>query len=286
MKLLQEPLVHFVAAGTVLFAVYSWLNKDSVEIAGVPPVRIGEGELRWVEETWSRQWLRSPSKEELSGFVAELVNEELLAREALEMGLDKDDTIIRRRLAQKLKFIVDDTARLGEPTDDVLRAYYEKNLARFTHGATVSFVHAFFNTGTRSNAEGDARAILKAGPSPNAGDRFLLGNGFPNADAQAVSNVFGPDFARELFRAVPGTWSGPIKSAYGYHLALIDRKNEAAQLPFNEVRDKVVAAWRVEKQDEAYAAYIARLREKYGVEFDQSVKALLDDTPAKSLVAK
>ncbi len=286
MNMLKEPLVHFVAAGAALFAAYSWVNRDSIEIAGVQPVTIGEGEIRWVTETWSNQWLRTPSRQDLKNLVGELVDEELLAREALEMGLDKDDTIIRRRLAQKLKFILDDTARLADPNDDVLRAFYSANAARFAPPATVSFSHVFFNSHSRPDAQQDAKTVLAAGPAADSGDRFLLGGELVEAHRQTVENVFGPDFARDAFALEPGTWAGPLKSSYGFHLVRLDRKSEPAQPLLEAIRDEVLSAWRAEKQVEAYAAYLARLREKYGVRFDDGVKALLDSAPVEHRAAK
>src|SRR5687767_10627973 len=98
MKLLREPLVHFVAFGAVLFAAYAWFNRDQVETGGVEPVRVTDGDVRWLVETWRKQWLRQPGPDDLRGMITDLVNEELMAREALEMGLEKDHTIVRRRL--------------------------------------------------------------------------------------------------------------------------------------------------------------------------------------------
>ncbi|MGO7522337.1 peptidyl-prolyl cis-trans isomerase, partial [Rhizobium brockwellii] len=124
MMFLREPLLHFAVAGAVLFGGYSWLHHTSTEAVAVEPVRISEGDVRWVKQTWSSQWLRDPTADELKGLIDDLVNERLLAREAKEMGLDQDDTIIRRRLAQKLKFIVEDTAQLAEPAEAELQKFY------------------------------------------------------------------------------------------------------------------------------------------------------------------
>src|SRR6185503_13534867 len=135
MKLFREPLLHFVAGGAILFAGYAWMNSVQSNPSGLEPVRIGEGEVRWLQETWANQWFRGPSTHELQGLIADLVTEELLAREAKAMGLDDNDTIIRRRLAQKLKFLVDDTAHLVEPTEKELRQFYAANANRFRTAA-------------------------------------------------------------------------------------------------------------------------------------------------------
>src|SRR5258705_13570533 len=122
-KMLREPLLHFAVAGAILFGGYSWLHEKNAEAMAVEPVRIGEGDVRWLKQTWSSQWLREPSAEELKGLVDDLLSEKLMAREAEEAGLGQDDTIIRRRLAQKLKFLVEDTAQLAEPSQQELQQF-------------------------------------------------------------------------------------------------------------------------------------------------------------------
>ena len=126
MKLLREPLLHFAIAGTVLFSAYSWLDGHQAGAEAVEPVRVGQGEIEWLKKLHQNQWLRPPDTRELQGLVTDLVNEELLAREAEAMGLGEDDGIIRRRLAQKLKFLVEDTARIADPDDDALRSYFDE----------------------------------------------------------------------------------------------------------------------------------------------------------------
>jgi parvulin-like peptidyl-prolyl isomerase len=258
------------------------LNPERANPTGPDPVQIGEGEVRWLKETWANQWLRGPSTEELQGLVADLVTEELLAREAREMGLDDHDTIVRRRLAQKLKFLVEDTSRLVEPTEEELRQFYEANAARFHTRATVSFTQIFFSPAQRKDATSDANAALielkTAGRSDRAGtigDRLLLDLEFQDADEQSVSSMFGPDFARAVFALQQGVWSGPLKSGYGVHLVSVAHLTAAKQRPFADARSEVLQEWRREKEKIANSEYLARLREKYGVELDDSVKTLL-----------
>ena len=120
-RLLNEPLLHFLVLGALTFVVYSWLNRslpDNTSAAGT--VRITSNEIAWLKETWSRQWQREPTCDELRGLVTDFLKEELLAREALSLGLDQNDTIVRRRLAQKLEFLVQETSRLAEPTEEDL----------------------------------------------------------------------------------------------------------------------------------------------------------------------
>ena len=280
MTFLREPLLHFAVAGALLFGGYSWLNDRHVEATGTEPVRIGEGDLRWLKQTWSSQWLREPTADELKGLVDDLLNEKVMAREAQEMGLEKDDTIIRRRLAQKLKFLVEDTARLAEPTEVELRQFYAANPAQFETPGKLSFRQVYFNPEHRKDAAADATAALGA-LSANVedgsieGDRLLFGDSFADTDEQALSGMFGADFARQVFALEPGGWRGPVKSGYGFHLVLVTQRTATAPKPFETVKNAVLAEWRSAKQTELSRNYLVALRNKYGVELDDSTKAAL-----------
>jgi hypothetical protein len=293
MKLLKEPLLHFIVAGAVLFAAHAWLGGKQVVTNGLEPVRIGKGEVAWLTETWSKQWLRQPSSEELKGLIDGLVNEELLAREAKAIGLDQDDTIIRRRLAQKLNFLVEDTVRLADPTEDQLRTYYGVNASRYQTSARLSFMQLYFNPKQHQDTEADAKMVLAklqtmAGHdvAVTVGDPSLLNAELRDVDEQAVTSIFGPQFSRAVFALAAGVWSGPLKSDYGDHLVFVETRTPAMQRHFEEVRDKVLEAWRTEQQQTANRDYIGRLRNKYGIVFDDSVKPLLEPEPTSDLAAR
>jgi hypothetical protein len=142
----NEPLLHFLVLGGLLFGAHGWINRGN----GDPPpvVRVTAAEVNWLAETWTRQWQRKPSEQELRGLVADYVREELLAREAEEIGLGENDTIVRRRLAQKMEFLLQDTARLVEPGEDELRRLYHADMARYQTSARISFTQIFFKTET------------------------------------------------------------------------------------------------------------------------------------------
>ena len=293
MKLIREPLLHFVVGGTILFAGYAWVNSEEGNTNGLEPVRIGEGEVRWLKETWANQWFREPSTPELQGLVTDLVTEELLAREAKAMGLDDNDTIVRRRLAQKLKFLVEDTVHLNEPTEKELRQFYAASFARFQVPAKVSFTQLYFSPAKREDPTSDAKAALaqlqstdRSNSAVTMGDRLLLDAEFQAADEQTIANTFGPDFAQAVFALDPGVWSGPVKSGYGVHLVLITDLNVAKQPPFEGVREEVLKEWRRKKEKTANQDYVARLRQKYGVTFDDSVKALVNAEPVADIARR
>jgi len=280
-KLLKEPLLHFVAGGAVLFGAYALLDRDAANVDAKEPIRITEGDVQWLVDSWSKQWLRAPNPEEVERMVVDLVEEELLAREAVETGLDKGDTVVRRRLAQKLKFLVEDTSRLLEPTEAELASYHAAHARRFEAGPTVSFMQVFFNPEQRADAAADAKTSLVAlqrdgGESiaGTMGDRFLIESRFDDLDRTAVSGIFGPEFADAVFALRRGEWSGPIKSGYGLHLVYMSSIAPARPQSFSEVRDAVLQDWRREKEEAAYREYLNALRAKYGVEIDDGVRAV------------
>ena len=281
-------MLHFIVAGALLFAGYTLVNRG--ETGSAEPVHVGAGEIRWLKETFANQWHRMPSDDELRGLVAGFLEEELLAREAKTLGLDQTDTIVRRRLAQKLAFLVDDTSRVVEPTDEELRTFYNQNAERFRVEPRLSFTQIFFDPQRRQHAETDAKAALVLISTEDADDRVatmgdptLLETEFRDVDYQAISNLFGADFARTISRLKPGLWVGPVKSGYGEHLVRTTNLRPATLRPFDEVRPKVLEEWRRQRETQTKAEYIGKLREKYGVVIDDSVTQLL---PAPSPEAK
>ena len=281
-SILREPLLHFLIIGALMFSGYQWLNRGPTESAAESPVRIGVGEVRWLRETFANQWRRGPTSAEFDGLLATLLEEELLAREALALGLDRGDTIVRRRLAQKLAFLVDDTTRIADPGDDELRRYYAAHAGQYRSAPTISFSHMFFNPGRRLHAEADARAALNLASANGGlegtlpeGDSVLLEGNYADLDPQGVASVFGADFARAVFALPPGSWSGPVKSAFGVHLVRISQLRPAGTRSFDEARPTVIEDWQRERARETKAAFLARLREKHGVVIEDDARAAL-----------
>jgi hypothetical protein len=281
LKLLREPLLHFVVAGAVLFGGYELSNRGEMDPPATDPVHIGEGDIRWLKDTFANQWQHPPNEDELRGLVASFLEEELFAREAKALGLDQNDTIVRRRLAQKLEFLIGDTSRIVEPADAELRRFYDANAERFGVEARVSFTQLFFNPEKRQHAESDARAALvsisgtSADDAAAMGDPILLENEFHEVDEQTVSKMFGADFAGAIFSLKPGSWAGPVKSGYGVHLVRVTDFRPATLLSFEEVRPKVLEEWRHQQQTQAKAVYLSKLREKYGVVIDGGISRSL-----------
>lgn len=280
----REPLVHFLVAGAVLFAVYTWLNPDD-DAAGAASrtVRITANEVEWLKQTWARQWQRPPSEADLKGLVADYLKEELLAREARALGLDENDTVVRRRLAQKMEFMVQDTVQRAEPGEEELRQFYDAHRERFQSPARVSFRHVYFNRDRRgARTEADVHAALERLSKPGGaatpsdlGDRFLAQYNFVEADEQTVASVLGEAFARQVFALGTGKWQGPIASGYGLHLVRVADRQPSRPREFAAVRSEVVTLWRQQREEEGREQYFAALLKRYDLVVDESVKPLL-----------
>ena len=243
-KLLREPLVHFLLIGAGLFLFYGRLN----DAASGPRQRvvINTGRIEQLASIFMKTWQRPPTRAELEGLINEFVLEEVYYRKATEMGLDRDDTVIRRRLRQKLEFLSDDTASLVEPTDEDLKKYLSENANSFRSSATYTFQQAYINP----EKHGDdpeayvARRLraLRSGKTDVA-DVSLLPGSFKEATRQVVDGSFGAGFSRELDRLDVATWQGPVRSGLGWHLILLDARTPGRLPELAEIRDVVEREW-------------------------------------------
>jgi hypothetical protein len=282
--LLKEPLLHFLLAGAVLFGGYTLVNRAAEKPTAnkATQIQVSVGDVQWLAENWTTQWQRRPTRDELRGLISDYLNEQLLAREARVLGLEDNDVIIRRRLAQKLTFLLDDTMRRADPTEDELRQFYEVNARRFRTDARISFTQVFFNPALRADARSDASEALKlllvSGDAPlptQLGDRLLIESEFRDETEPAVSNAFGSDFAQAVFVLKRATWSGPIESAYGVHLVRISALQEGRSPSLSDVRARVVEEWKREQEQVAKERYLQDLRKKYEIVADDEIKALI-----------
>jgi PPIC-type PPIASE domain len=283
-RVLKEPLVHFLLAGVVLFCGYNWIIRTAENplTTKTAQIQISAGDVQWLAMNWTTQWQRPPTRDELRGLIADYLNEQLFAREARALGLDNNDVIVRRRLAQKLTFLIDDTMRRADPAEQELQRYYKENARRFRTDARISFAHIYFNPQRRADARSEAadalKLLLAEGAAPwtaELGDRLLIGSELRDETEQSISNTFGPDFSRVVFALEIGKWSGPIQSGYGLHLVRVSTLREAQVPPLSDIQERVTAEWRREQEARAKSQYLAGLRKKYDVVADDEVKALI-----------
>ena len=278
---LREPLVQFLIAGAVLFAAWHALNPR--EARDTARIELTEGDLKQMTVGWLAQGRPPPSPEQMHSLIENKVREEVLYREALALGLDRDDTIIKRRLAQKMEFLANDTASVRDPAPGELQQWFAANQSRFATPPRVTFRHVYFSFDRRGEAaRGDAVNALKARdsvaaqrpPAIPSGDAFMFQDRYTDRTPDQVAAIFGPAFADALFRATPRSWQGPIESGYGWHLVLIDAMDAARVPAFAEAEPAIRDAWMAEQRDASKRRAFETMRAKYEV-------ALPGDMPDK-----
>ena len=267
----REPLVHFLVLGAGIFVLFGAVGDARDDKSD--RIVVSAGKIENLAKLWRRTWQRPPTPQELEGLIEDHIKEEILYREALALGLDRDDTIIRRRLRQKMEFLVEDIAAAAEPTEAELQAYLEKNPDAFRVPPSVTFSHIFLNQDRRGEAahrDAERLRIRLVGSTgrvdPAAlGDPFLLPHDFKALPEYEVVKLFGREFAARLLELKPGQWTGPVESGYGVHLVFIRERTEPQTPELADVRDAVSREWLAARRREANEAFLRRLREKYTV---------------------
>jgi len=268
-KWMREPLTHFLLIGLLLFVVYGALNPGPVQRG--TRIELTADDIRQLEISFVSKWGRPPAPQEFVGLVDSRVREEILYREALALGLDNEDTIVKRRLAQKMEFLAEDLSDLREPATEEYRAWFAKNSQRFALPPRVTFRHLYFSPdkrGQRAREAAEHALTTLAGKPSDAmeaaglADPFMFQNYFGDRSKEQVAKDFGPNFAQSLFRMSPGSWQGPVESGYGWHLVWIDSITPGRVPQFEEVEPDVKSEWVAERRAEfkrkAYEAMKAR----------------------------
>jgi hypothetical protein len=237
-RLAAEPLVHFLLLAAALFA----LNAALPGAAAPKEITVTEGRIRSLAETFRLTFQRAPTRGELDALVEDFVREEVLYREALAAGLDRDDNTIRRRLRQKMEFLSEEAAEAAQPTDKELADYLAANAAAFRTEPRVTFSQA-----------------------PLAGKLSMIEPRYENIAQREVEHLFGRDFAEALAKQPPGKWSGPIASGYGTHRVKVDKFVPAAVPSLEEARPLIEREWRNARRKALADELYARLRSQYKV---------------------
>jgi len=273
-SLLREPLVQFLLIGAALFLFFSWTGgsggPDSSRIV------IGPGQVEHLTIGFARTWRRPPTPQELKGLVDDYVREEMATRQARSMGLAREDTVIRRRLRQKLEFLVEDAAEAVPPTDAELQAWLDTHPEDYHRDPEVAVRPVFLSPDRRGDGvEADAEKLLQQLESlgPNAdverlGDSIMLPGEFDLAPLTVASRMFGNDFATRLVELEPGSWAGPVVSGYGLHLVYVRERIEGRAPQLDDIRDAVARDLLTSRRKEQLEAMYERLLEQYDVVID------------------
>jgi peptidyl-prolyl cis-trans isomerase C len=282
---LREPLLHFLLIGVALFAGYRMLNPSADAGSQSNRIELTQDDLIQMSVTWLAQGRPAPTPEQMRSLVEGRVREEILFREALALGLDKGDTIIRRRLAQKMEFLAEDVSALEEPRPEEIRAWFASNAQRFALAPRVSFRHLYFSFDGRGErareAAAEARGKLagKVGEWPAAtglADPFMFQDHYADRSFDEMAKLFGPSFARALLQLEPGSWQGPVESGYGWHVIWVDSIAPSRVPAFEEIEPDVKSEWLAEQRAEAKRTAFEAMRARYQV--------VLPEPPAKAAV--
>jgi len=272
-RLLREPLLHFMVLGAVLFVGYAYLKPDTKAESSYE-IALTLEELAQLQMLYEAQWRRSPTPEEFYAMVENKVRQEVLYREALAMGLDKNDEIVKRRMAQKMQFIAEDLAAAEEPGTEELRAWYAENSDKFSMPKRLSFRHLYFSPDSRgAQAYDDAvSSLAKLDDQPvdsqladTLADRFMYQDYYADQTSISLAKEFGPQFAVAVAELTPGSWQGPIESGFGWHLVYVDSLVPGRVPAFEEIERDVKTAWLGVQKEIAWRKAYKEMRAKYAV---------------------
>ena len=269
--LCREPLVHFLLLGAGLFVAFGLVGKRPSDELG--KIVITQGQIEHLAAGYHRVHGRPASPEELEGLMRDYVREEVYCREALALGLDRDDAVIRNRLRLKMEFISDDVAAQAEPTDEQLRSYLQEHPEAFRIEPRFTFSQVYLNPERhRQSLVYDAAQLLmrlhQAGDKADVselGDPFLLEHTFVALAASEVAKQFGETFAVQLGTLPRGQWQGPVESGYGVHLVFVSETTQGHIPTLEEVRDTVRREWANARRLEANEKFYQDLLKRYTV---------------------
>jgi len=250
-KLIREPLVHFILLGAILFALNAFWQSSVTKADRT--IIVSPENIERLATIFTGEQRRTPSDEDIKGLIAAYVEEEALSREAERLGLGNDDTIIRRRLAQKMQFMTEDVDMPALPSEAELEVWFEARRDRFAQLASRSFSHIYFSPETRRDTiEADAKGGLANIPDDweTMGDPFMMRRSYTNVTAVDVKRLFGGTFADNLFAIDTNEWTGPVESAFGLHLVRIESRTDSSNPVFEDVKARVANSWQEEARIE------------------------------------
>lgn len=268
-QLKKEPLFYFLLLGAALFGLFQ-LSADQAG-AETDDIIITQGRIQSLVQGFEKVKQRSPSQVELDKLVQSFVREEVLYREALAMGLDKNDPIIRRRMTQKIAFLSEDIISMAQPDDEVLERFLHDNAQRFQISARYSFQHVYLDAGKRETTlEADVQRLLEALQeqslkADSAGDSLMVKRRFNNASESEVVRVLGDRFTEALGALDEGSWQGPVVSGFGVHLVYLSERIDARNAQLAEVRRDVLREWQAQQREQANEEFYKVLRARYRV---------------------
>jgi hypothetical protein len=271
--LLREPLLHFLLLGALLFLAYGWLNRAG--LSAPDEIVVSQSQVEGLVMQFERVWQRGPTTDERQALIDSWVRDEVFYREALAMGLEQDDPVVRRRLSQKVQFILDTGSQSAAPTDAELQAWLDAHADRYRVEPTYSLRQVYFDPAR--HGDGVAAALAKAqralaSGNVSVGDPTML-PAEREGRATEIERTFGPEFERALRDLPVGGWQGPVRSAFGLHLVELTARTDAREASLAEARPEVARDLMEARTESAQEALYENLRARYEIRIEAEAPA-------------
>ena len=289
-RLFKEPLIQFLIIGASIYGAYALFGVAEEDFRDTT-ILVDSNRINAMISQWQKRWNRLPTREEIDGLIQAYIREDVLYRQALVMGLNEDDPITRRRMAQKLEFLTSDISRMQQPQEAELEQYFAQNQESYRGLDTISFVHVFIDPDKRGDATlGEAAEILaqlEAAGLPDdetimLGDRLLLQKSFTMATELDVSRQLGSSFAEAVMKLEAGRWHGPVLSGFGLHLVYIHDLVKAPPAKFEDLRQQVLNDWHEQRREQFNANFLESLKSQYEIVIDELPADRLLDAQMKT----
>jgi hypothetical protein len=283
-RLFKEPLLQFLIIGAAIYGTYALFAAPEDDYRDTV-VLVDSNRINAMISEWESRWNRPPTRQEIEGLIQAYIKEDVLYRQAVAMGLNEDDPITRRRMAQKLEFLTSDLAQLQQPAEGELEQFFEENRESYRDPDLISFTQIFVDPDARGDATlEDAAEILAqlvAAGEPTEettqlGDRFMLQNYFASATEMDVRRQLGSGFSEQVMKLEPGQWHGPVLSGYGVHLVYVYSFLPAPLAEFEVVQARVLEDWHTLKREEFNEQFLESLKSRYEI--------IVEELPADRLL--
>ena len=284
-RLFTEPLIQFLIIGACIYGAYAFFGTPEEDLRDTR-VHVDSARINGFISEWESRWNRPPTRDEIDGLIQSYIKEDVLYRQAVAMGLNEDDPITRRRMAQKLEFLTSDLAMMVQPAEGELEKYFNENSEAYRAPDRMTFSQVFFDPDSRGNKtlEDAEEALLKlqtAGApteeSMQVGDGFMLQRDFVSVTGMEAARQMGSGFVEAVVQLEPGAWHGPVLSGYGVHLVYLYSYEKSPPPVFEDVQAAVLENWQQEQREKFNADFLENLKTRYEIVIDEiPVDRILD----------
>jgi len=274
-KLITDPLLHFILIGATLFIVFGLFSRSGKSFDDT--IYITRADIRALQANFDRTWQRPATGKELEGLIEERIKDELAYREAMKMGLDQDDSSIKRRLRMKIEMLMEDRSTLSPPTAKQLSDFLGQNKELFRREPMVGFSHVYLDVEKHAGTlEDEIGQLLQQLNSVGAkadlehfGDAIMLPKQYPLSSVNIIARQFGRKFAEDVARLEPGRWQGPLASSYGLHLVFVHESVAGRDPDLSEIQRAVEREFEAQRRTAIRQELYRKLKEQYRIVIEQ-----------------